>query len=129
MPKACMFLLLAPALTAEPDKAAATLQGDWRIVSVEGDGPAKMLKENVERILIDAERITAGRSAEYSADLAKKQIDMTISGGPKAEQGKYLGVYELKDGELKLHFALSGKERPTGFTKKDGTFVISLKKK
>src|SRR5438067_9840968 len=100
---------------AEPDKAASPLQGEWRIVAVEGDGPAKMLKDNVERILIDAERITAGRPADYTLDAAKKTIDMTIAAGPKVEQGKYLGAYELKGDELKLHFALPGKDRPSGF--------------
>jgi uncharacterized protein (TIGR03067 family) len=124
------LLILALAVcAAESDKVQAALQGEWRIVSVEGDGPAKMLKDNVERITLDGEKITAGRPADYTLDAAKSTIDMTIAGGPKAERGKYLGVFELKGDELKLHFALPGKERPSGFAKKDGTFVISLKKK
>jgi uncharacterized protein (TIGR03067 family) len=124
-----LLILAFAAHTAEPDKIQAALQGEWRIVSVEGDGPAKMLKDNIERITIDAEKISAGRPADYTLDAAKLTIDMTIAAGPKAEQGKYLGVFELKGNELKLHFALPGKERPSGFAKKDGTFVISLKKK
>jgi uncharacterized protein (TIGR03067 family) len=124
-----LLILALTASAAEPDKIRAALQGEWRIVSVEGDGPAKMLKDNVERITIDGEKITAGRPADYALDAAKSTIDMTITGGPKGEQGKYLGVFELKGNELKLHFALPGKERPSGFAKKDGTFVISLQKK
>lgn len=121
-------LLLAASLLGQA-KDAPSLIGEWRIVAVEGDGPAKLLKDNIKSLAIDAATITAGRTAKYTADLAKKTIDLVIDGGPKAEQGKYLGVLELKGNDLKLCFAAAGKDRPKTLDAKDGAFVISLKRK
>lgn len=117
-------LLLLPAFSfAQPAKP--TIEGEWKVVNVEGNAS---LKENVTKITIDAETITAGRAAKYSIDPAKGTIDMAIDAGPVIEQGKYLGVYELKGNELKLHFAAVGKPRPAGMKREEGSFIISLKK-
>lgn len=126
MRTAIVLLILLNGLAAEPPKG---LEGEWTVTDVLGDSHAKKLKENVKKVSIAGETLTAGRESKYTADAAKSTIDMTIDAGPISELGKYLGVYELKGDELKLHFAMPGKERPSGFTAKDGSFVIVLKKK
>lgn len=122
-----MFIALL--LSVAQAEVKSPLIGDWRIIEVVGNGPAKLLKDNVRSIAIDAATITAGRVAKYSADLEKKTIDLTIDGGPKNEQGNYPGIFKIQGAELKLHFAQPGKERPTDFTPHDGSFVITLKLK
>jgi uncharacterized protein (TIGR03067 family) len=66
---------------------------------------------------------------KFKLDPAKKPktIDMTAE---KAKQEQVLGIYELKDDDLKLCFAKGGGERPTEFISKAGTnqTVIVLKR-
>ncbi len=124
-----LLSLLLLTLSLAADEPKSPLLGEWQVVSVAGDGLAKSLKDTVSTIAIDDEKITAGRPAEYTADGKAMTLDMTIAGGPKDEQGKYLGVYAISGSELKLHFAMPGGERPSGFTAKAGTFVIILKKR
>lgn len=127
-----VVLILAAPLSAEdkPDAKKSPLLGEWSLVreSTTGGEFATKLKENVTRVTIDAESITAGRAAPYKLDEAKKQIDLTIDGGPKAEQGTYAGVYDLTGDTLKIHLAVPGQPRPTGFDAKPTTVLIVLKK-
>lgn len=122
-------LLLTLAATAD-EKAKSPLLGEWFLVpdKTAGGDLATKLKENVTRVTIDAESITAGRTAGYKLDADKKQIDVTLDGGPKAEQGNYAGVYELSGETLKIHLALPGQPRPTGFEAKATTVLIVLTK-
>jgi uncharacterized protein (TIGR03067 family) len=114
----------------KPAEKKSPLLGEWSVdrEATTGGEFATKLKENVTRVTIDAESITAGRAAPYKLDEAKKQIDLTIDGGPKAEQGTYSGVYDLTGDTLKIHLATPGQPRPTGFDAKPTTVLIVLKK-
>jgi uncharacterized protein (TIGR03067 family) len=122
--------VLAAVLAVGADGPAPNpLLGDWAVVSADGGGElGRRLKANVARVQIDAERITAGRPAEYTLDAGKKQIDLTIDAGPAAERGVYRGVYELTDGTLKLCLALPGKPRPAGPTASPDAVLLVLGK-
>lgn len=124
------LLSLAAVAQEKVDKAKSPLLGEWYLVAdmTTGGDLAAKLKENVTRVTIDAESITAGRTAGYKLDADKKQIDVTVDGGPKAEQGTYAGVYELSGDTLKIHLALPGEPRPTGFEAKGKTVLIVLNK-
>lgn len=125
-----LLLLLVPFALAQdkPDAKKPTLLGEWYLVkeSTAGGDLAAKLKENVTRVTIDSESIVAGRTAGYKLDEAKNQIELTIDGGPKAEQGTYTGIYELKGDTLKIHLALPGEPRPPGYEAKDKTVLIVL---
>lgn len=113
------------------DKPAAakkpTILGEWFLGKETAGGElATKLKENVSRVTIDSESIVAGRTAGYKLDEAKNQIDVTIDGGPKGEQGTYSGLYELKGDTLKIHLALPGQPRPTGFEAKATTVLLVM---
>lgn len=113
------------------DKPAAakkpTILGEWFLAKETTGGElAAKLKENVARVTIDSESIVAGRTAGYKLDEAKNQIDVTIDGGPKGEQGTYCGLYELKGDTLKIHLALPGQPRPTGFEANATTVLLVL---
>lgn len=125
-----ILLLIVPVVVAQ-DKPAGkkpTILGEWFLVkeSTAGANLATKLKENVSRVTIDSESIVAGRTAGYKLDEAKNQLDLTIDGGPKDEQGTYTGIYELKDDTLKIHLGLPGQPRPTGYEAKSSTVLIVL---
>lgn len=122
-------VLTAPFAFAD-DKPKSPLAGEWTLVreSTAGGDLAAKLKENVTRVVIDAESITAGRPAAYKLDADKKQLELTLDAGPKAEQGTYAGVYDLTGDTLKIHLALPGQPRPTGFDAKPTTVLIVLTK-
>lgn len=125
------LLLSLAILGFAQDKAESkkpTILGEWFLVkdSTAGGELATKFKENVSRVTIDSESIVAGRTAGYKLDEAKNQIELTIEGGPKAEQGIYSGLYELKGDTLKIHLALPGQPRPTGFEAKATTVLIVL---
>ncbi len=127
-----VFVLFATTLVADEPAAAKknALLGEWLLVkeSTSGAELAQTLKENIQRITFDTESIVAGRIAAYKLDEAKKQIDVTIDGGPKSEQGIYLGIYELNGDSLKLHLAMPGQPRPTGYESTKETILIALKR-
>jgi uncharacterized protein (TIGR03067 family) len=125
---ALAFAILHPANAQ--DKPAAkkpTVLGEWFLAKETAGGDlATQLKANVSRVTIDSESIVAGRTAGYKLDDTKNQIDVVIDGGPKAEQGNYSGIYELKGDTLKIHLGLPGQPRPTGYEAKDKTVLIVL---
>ncbi len=125
---ACLLTLgFAASAQDKPAAKKPTILGEWFLAKESAGGAlAAKLKENVSRVTIDSESIVAGRTAGYKLDEAKNQIDVTIDGGPKAEQGTYSGLYELKGDTLKIHLALPGQPRPTGYDAKDTTVLLVL---
>ncbi len=123
-------MLMALPVSAADDKPKSPLVGEWSLVreSTAGGDLATKLKENVTRVVIDAESITAGRTASYKIDAEKKHLDLTLDAGVKAEQGTYSGLYDLTGDTLKIHLALPGQPRPTGFDAKPTTVLIVLTK-
>ena len=125
-----LFLSFGSIVLAQDKPAAAkkpTILGEWFLAKETAGGAlAAKLKENVNRITIDSESIVAGRTAGYKLDESKNHIDLTIDGGPKNEQGTYAGLYELKGDTLKIHLALPGQPRPTGFEAKVSTVLLVL---
>src|SRR5438105_2313107 len=108
---------------------AALLEGEWSMVSGEGNGQS-MPKESVKsgkRVAKDGETtITIGGQvyfkAKFSIDPTKKPkaIDYAMTEGPT--KGKtHLGIYELDGDTVKFCFAAPGKDRPTDFTAKLGS--------
>lgn len=122
------YLAISVAAQYKADPKKPTILGEWYLVkeSTAGGELATKFKENISRVTIDSESIVAGRTAGYKLDEAKNQIELTIEGGPKAEQGTYSGLYELKGDTLKIHLALPGNPRPTGFEAKATTVLIVL---
>jgi hypothetical protein len=85
-----LFLVLI-AVTPLTAADAPTLIGEWKLTTATGGELATKLKENVARVTFDTDTVTAGRSGKYAHAADKKHLDLTLTGGPKAEQGKYLG--------------------------------------
>jgi uncharacterized protein (TIGR03067 family) len=125
-----------PRVAADPkddavQKELKALSGDWKATGVLANGKVEPRDEGRGdfRIVIEGNRYTfklRGQVLEtgsLTVDPTKtlKVIDLVPAGGPNA--GKtLLGVYELKDNELKLSWADPGQARPPDLASKAGGF-------
>jgi uncharacterized protein (TIGR03067 family) len=111
---------------ADDKKGDDALKGTWTIVSAVHNGKAN---ENAEggTVTFDGDKVmikTKDREHKgtYKLQPGEKpgHIDLTPGDGPEA--GKVmLGVYSLKDDELKICFADPDQERPKDFEAKEGS--------
>ena len=128
-------LVVAAPAPADDKKDTDKIQGSWTVVSIIAGGTnvpddqVKLFKVTVKYDTLTLNDGTRDVVVKFKLDPAKKPktIDMTAE---KAKQEQVLGIYELKDDDLKLCFAKGGGERPTEFISKAGTnqTVIVLKR-
>jgi uncharacterized protein (TIGR03067 family) len=129
LPALGLGLLLAALAPADSVKEELEkLTGTWRAVSVTEDGkemPADKLKEVY--LIVKGKNYTYARGTNiikgtHKLDPSKKPrtIDAVRTSGD--DKGKTLkGIYELKDDSFKVCFAAPGKDRPRGFSAKEGS--------
>jgi hypothetical protein len=122
-------LLIAALALGQTEAAKPALVGEWKLMASEGSELAKQLAANVAIVSIDEGKITAGRTAKYTLNVSKMEIDLVIDGGPKAEQGTYLGVFEASASEAKIHLSLPGKTRASGFKPGMDSVLLVLKRR
>ena len=104
-------------------------EGTWTLVSGESEGtplPEQGVKNSKLTIVGDRYTVQLGdlgtKKGTQTLDSAKtpKWIDAQDTEGPTV--GKNLGIYEFTaDGDFRVCFAATGKERPTEFTTKPGS--------
>jgi uncharacterized protein (TIGR03067 family) len=92
------------------------LEGTWLLVSMEKGGKKKDLAGEGIYFIFGGGKLSLKKGDEtkdgtYKVDTSKKprQIDMTV------EQKGINGVYEIKDGTLRMCVAEAGDPRPTAF--------------
>jgi uncharacterized protein (TIGR03067 family) len=133
----------SPVSADAPDAAAEQrkeLEGAWTVTGTKGfpkDVPQKDLQELM--LIFKGDRVLA-RYGDKTAEARFKliltmagpsQIDVTVSRGPEAVNGKtFKGIYLLEDRTLKISYRDPGKARPSTFTDEGeaGVYTISLKK-
>lgn len=104
-------------------------QGNWSLMSAESDGKktspeeAKKLKLTIQgkRFTLQKDGVVVSEGT-FTLDPTKKPkgIDETITAG--RNKGKvFLAIYEIDDGQHKICFAPSGKERPQTFSSLPGS--------
>jgi uncharacterized protein (TIGR03067 family) len=130
-------LLLAADDTQKADKAAKQIEGVWQAVSLEQDGN-KNDEANNFTVKIEDGKYEAKMGEETTSkgelklDPTKKPHAMDIMVEEGANSGQtQLGIYEVKDGNLKICFAQADKPRPTEFSAKEGSgnTLIVLKRR
>ena len=104
------------------------LQGIWSISELEVDGqkmPSEILSE--AQITIKKNRFTStGMGAVYEGTIEldssemPPHLTMQFDAGPE-KGNKNLGIYEVRNGILRICLATRGTERPTRFATKPGT--------
>lgn len=113
---------------AKIDDAKKT-EGTWTLVGGENEGvaiPEEGLKNSKLTIVGDVYTVQLGDmgtkkgTQKLDATKSPKQIDAQDSEGPTV--GKNLGIYEfMANGDFRVCFAATGKERPTEFVTKPGS--------
>jgi uncharacterized protein (TIGR03067 family) len=98
-------------------------EGTWRAVAIEVKGAAE--KPNESLVITGTEYyIKSGKrgiNAKLSIDpnQTPRRIDVAVSNNVT-----WTGIYELKDGKLKVCFDNAGNERPTEFKTKEGSKLV-----
>ena len=122
------------------DKPAAAddlqkMAGTWTLAAGEQDGaplPEEVVKNGKLTIVGDAYTVELGElgvkkgTQKIDATKSPKQIDAQDAAGPTV--GLNLGIYEFTaDGDFRVCFAATGKDRPTEFaTKADSGHFMHL---
>ncbi len=123
------------------DKELKSLAGTWKVVSIEAEGkkaPLEALEKltwvikdkNIEFVGPNAAKDDSKATFEIDPSKSPKEIDLTSAGG--ANKGKTMeGIYELKDGKLKVSMRdlkSAAEGRPTEFEGGVGMGLIVLEK-
>jgi uncharacterized protein (TIGR03067 family) len=135
---AAVIVLLVPPVSVADD--AKTVVGFWKPVSVVADGverfPEGKSREAITLVVKDGEYrlydcLDAAKdlhrrlvTAEIKLDPATKGIELTIKDGSRKGEKSH-GVYELKDGKLRVCYGPADKPRPTSFDAPAGSGLIS----
>src|SRR5262245_43808397 len=130
-------VLIAPAVLADDDrpdnreqearKDLQEMQGTWKLESIEDSKKAKVDVKNRTLffggelcLLRDGEKVVQVGVARLVTSKSPRSIDVVVKKG-QHEDSTMLGIYELKDGTLKVCFDPEGEGRPTEFAAKADT--------
>src|SRR5262249_32947795 len=84
------------------------------------------------KVVVNGAKMKLKFESDFTLDEKKtpRQIDLEITEGPPQEVGKWRGIYELKDDDLKLCLSLPGVERPKAFATEAGvqSTLVTLKR-
>jgi uncharacterized protein (TIGR03067 family) len=131
-------MLLAADEPKSADEAAKQIEGVWQGVSLEQDGNKNddadkitvTIKDGKYEVKLGDETTGKGK---LKLDATKKPHAMDIMVEEGAGSGEtQLGIYEVKDGMLKICFAKPDKPRPAEFSAKEGsgnTFIVLKRRK
>jgi uncharacterized protein (TIGR03067 family) len=119
--------LLAPAPVEKPmPKGPQELQGVWKITTMESGGTAAAANlrtaDRYTLVVVGDAYVLRLHAGTLTVDIKKKTVDMTVTEGPY--KGTTVpGIFELKDGTLKLAFSTPGRNpvRPTELKTGPGT--------
>lgn len=123
------LMVVAAGSQSDSSKEREKFQGTWWTVSMERDGrtiPAKELKgrrviiKEDKYIIFDGDKILQRGTFKLDPSTTPRQIDTTPTTGRNAGKTDK-GIYELKDGVLKLCYAPPGEPRPEEFSAEEGT--------
>jgi uncharacterized protein (TIGR03067 family) len=128
----CVALVAVTAGLRADDKADEwkTLKGTWKVEKavLRGQDTTDAFKTAV--LTLDEGKYTVEFGDQQdkgtiTLDAAKKPKQMTIAGTEGPNKGKIIvAIYDLSADELKICYALEGKEAPTEFESKAGTTTL-----
>ncbi len=136
----CVAAIAAPPQQTEARKQQDQLQGTWRAVATKGYSKDVPAEELSSLTLTFKDDHIAARYAKKAAEATFRlilneagpsRIDVTVTQGPEAVQGKTLnGIFLLEGDTLKILYRDPGKPRPASFMVEDepGVYAVFLKK-
>jgi uncharacterized protein (TIGR03067 family) len=133
-------IALAAGLGGQAEKpqgkpASAAIQGTWIVSTINGDAAMAGAPEMTLTFTGDKyEQAVGGQVNErgtIKVDASKKPMTIDLAIGEGGDAGKtQLGIFEVSGDTLKLHLDTPGAgQRPTDFTVKEGSFMVTAKKK
>lgn len=130
------FVLATAADPAKPALDPTGMSGFWKPASIVFDGVEQFADENARQaitlVVKDGEyRVYFCKekaqdlhvrlaTAELKTDATRKTVELTIKDGDKKGQKSH-GIYEVKDGKLRLCYGPAEKRRPTEFASPVGS--------
>jgi uncharacterized protein (TIGR03067 family) len=128
----CVALIaITPTLRADDkDDEWKALKGTWKVEKavLRGQDATDAFKTAV--LMLDEGKYTVEFGGQQdkgtiTLDAAKKPKQMTIAGTEGPSKGKTIvAIYEVSADELKICYALEGKEAPTAFESKTGSTTL-----
>ncbi len=111
-----LIILVGSIASAEEKKPGITIDGTWKLVSHVLHGKARTIKSGEDRVTFEKGKVTIHiqpvETGSYKLKLGSKpyQIDLTLTRG---DARRMLGIFELKDGALKICLSKPGsRKRP-----------------
>ena len=128
----CVAFAILPLALRADDKADEwkSLKGTWKVEKavLRGQDTTDAFKTAVLTLEEGKYTVEFGGQQDkgtITLDAAKKPKQMTITGTEGPNKGKTLvAIYELSADELKICYALEGKEPPAGFESKAGSTTL-----
>jgi uncharacterized protein (TIGR03067 family) len=121
------FCLVVGGVAGQAGKGDKQLEGTWLLVSVEKGGKKQDKSGDNFTVAFSGGKLHLKKKDEtkdgtYTIDPSKKpkHIDMSVDGE------NVLGIYEVKDGTLRICGAGQGEPRPTEFKAPEGARVMIL---
>jgi uncharacterized protein (TIGR03067 family) len=127
------IILLGAGQATDEKKEAAKLQGTWNLDAITYDGEELKIKFKIvfkgnEGVVEGNDRVqTEYAKIKFKLDPAStpRGMDITITGGSQTD-ATMKGIYELKDGELRICAKVFGTDRPSEFKSADGSSIVLL---
>jgi uncharacterized protein (TIGR03067 family) len=137
--KTLLILLTGLLVAAEDPKETAKkeidkLQGTWTTASVVYNGKDYADGKGKIKFVFKGEQATVQANAKIKKEYAKlvfkldpstdpKIVDITVADGVQKDT-VIEGIYEMKDGEMRLCAKVFGKDRPTKFESTEGSGIV-----
>lgn len=127
------ILLLGAGETTDAKKELAKFEGTWEVNGLTYDGEEHKLKF---KIVFKGEEGTVKNNEKVADEYAKikfkidpsakpKAMDITVTAGTQTDSAMK-GIYEFKDGELRICAKVFGEGRPSEFASADGSNIVLL---
>ena len=133
---AVCLVAFASASFADEKAELKAIAGTWVVEKFEIDGSDMTDNFKSLMLVLDGNKysVTIGElkdNGTMTVDGSKTPKEMDITGTEGPNKGKkYLCIYELKDGKLKVCYSTDEKKRPTKFeTAKDSNAMLAVYKK
>lgn len=133
---AALAMFAGSASAEEKKSGKLQLKGTYEIVAGERDGKELPAEHFKGAVVIFTETEVAGTdskkkelfTADYELDESSKPYKLKMTSKEKGKVSTTTGLLEVKEGIVKLTYALPGGDPPTDFATKQGQMFFTLKK-
>jgi uncharacterized protein (TIGR03067 family) len=112
----------------QPRDDNQAIQGSWRVVDQQPEAKPDVRYESIDFV---GDKLVWHSRLDNQRGVTETTFKLDPAANPKAldftnKHGQYVGIYELKDGKLKICYRGPGKKRPAVFKAGDEALLITL---